>query len=166
MILCPLQNSPEKPVITQNFGDRPEYYAKYKMKGHNGTDFRARTALPVFAPFSGEIIVENSANAGYGLHVRIRSRERGLEITLAHFSEAAPVPQSGIVNMGDRIGMTGNSGDSSAPHLHCTLRRIENHPDLKTFNLPVKDYDNGFLGAINPAPYFITWMGSLLKGTL
>ena len=45
--------------LTQRFGERPAYYAKYGLRGHNGLDLapliRGRTDMYVFAPHEGYV---------------------------------------------------------------------------------------------------------------
>ena len=50
MIICPLQNDGKKsgndwdqirPTINQKFGENPQIYSQFDMKGHNGIDLKA-----------------------------------------------------------------------------------------------------------------------------
>lgn len=150
MILCPLQGLTQ--VITQKFGERPAYYSKYGMKGHNGIDMRAKVGTPLFAGFEGIAHVKNDGEVGYGLHVEIW-KSNG-KILTAHLSKVF-VKDGQRVYLGDKIAETGNSGDSSAPHLHITAKRTDD-------NGATMNYNNGFLGAYDPAPLVITWKGGLL----
>jgi murein DD-endopeptidase MepM/ murein hydrolase activator NlpD len=157
MILSPLQNTAKdnlqvRPFVTQGFGERPEYYKKYGMNGHNGIDFRAPVGTPIFAGFEGIAHVTDSGNVGYGLHVEIW-KPNGKLLT-AHLSKVF-IKDGQKVYMGDKIGLSGNSGDSSAPHLHVTAKKTDDQG--KTL-----DYNNGFLGAYDFADKLITWKGGLM----
>lgn len=146
MIFSPI---PNKPRISQWFGERPDHYAQYGMKGHNGIDFSVPKGTQVFAPHEGYVHIQNNGTAGYGLHIIITSepyktvgtRRRS---TLAHLSSAL-VAEGQFVSAGDVVALSGNSGDSSGPHLHWTYCLTD-----KLFN--VLDYANGFHGAVDLAP--------------
>ncbi len=145
----------DKILITQNFGDRPDVYIRFNMKGHNGLDFRTQWddskdgKRPVYAAANG-IVIEcgDQGSGGYGKFVRLRHSD-GSETVYGHLSDwEVRVNQS--VFVGKQIGVSGNTGFSSAAHLHFGYR--PSHPDM----------NNGFKGYINPrssisnsmSPYF------------
>jgi len=150
MILCPLQGLEQ--TVTQRFGERPEYYKKYGMNGHNGIDLRAKVGTPLFAGFEGIARVVDDGNIGYGLHIEI-TKANGKVLT-AHLSKVF-IKDGQRVYMGDKIALTGNSGDSSAPHLHITGKRTDDAGN-------VLDYNNGFKGAYDCLDRVITWKGGLM----
>lgn len=162
MILCPLQNTAEKylglfwrqvrPVVTQKFGARPEYYKQFELDGHEGVDFRAAVGTPVFAPIDGRIGV--SHKGPYGTHITITNSR--LRVILAHLSSTT-VKSGDYARMGEMVGKTGNTGNSQAPHLHVVCQRMKN----KT----IQDRNNGYLGGFDFEPYVITWKGGLLDTT-
>ena len=158
MINSPLQNKALKllnwiqlrSVITQPFGANYKIYKKFGHNGHNGIDLRARTPTQLFAPMDGVITVGNDGDRGYGLYIRIKNTN--YEVVLAHLSKVN-VSDGITVEMGDKIGLTGNTGFSTAPHLHITVYRLDNGVRQKQ--------KNGYGGAIDPAPLLIEWKGSL-----
>src|SRR3989338_84662 len=111
--------------ITQYFGDTE--FAKlgaYKGKGHNGVDFRASSGAKVKAALTG--IVEATGNTdeikgcySYGKYVLIR-HNNGLSSLYAHLS-LIKVSKGDVVITGDIIGLSGNTGYSTGPHLHFTV---------------------------------------------
>jgi len=111
--------------ITQYFGDTE--FAKsgaYKGKGHNGVDFRASSGTKVKAALTG--IVEAIGNTdevkgcySYGKYVLIR-HNNGLSSLYAHLS-LIKVSKGDAVITGDTIGLSGNTGYSTGPHLHFTV---------------------------------------------
>jgi len=164
MILCPLQNTAllkrdwiqVRPYITQKFGLNPDVYSQFGMDGHNGTDFRARIGTQVFSPIDGTVKVKKN-ESGYGWHVKIRGVDR--EIVLGHLSKFH-VNDGQRVHMGDKIGLTGNTGFSTAPHLHFGLRRIKKGvKDI--FKWDVKNYNNGYFGYEDVEMYMVTFKGTL-----
>lgn len=136
----------DKIFITQRFGERPEYYAKYKLKGHNGVDFRTRFIDSplgrryVSASSDGVVEIVRADSGGYGTHIRLRHQDGSMTI-YGHLTKSY-VSKGDVVLAGQRIGLSGNTGDSSAPHLH-----FEYRPAGWT-----KNTSNGFAGAVDPMP--------------
>lgn len=132
----------DKVYITQKFGERPEVYKQFGLKGHNGIDYRTRFwdsplgRRYVVSPLGGRIIeVGNQGNKGYGIFVRIQHNGTSQSV-LGHLTKSY-VKVGQVVKQGDRVGLTGNTGFSSGPHLHFGFR-----PDK--FN-----QKNGFAGYID-----------------
>lgn len=154
MILSPVQ-SPCR--ITQRFGERPEVYAQFGLKGHNGIDFtgpQKGVLVPVFSPFDATVYeVGDQGVKGYGKHVRLRTapNSKGIrrEIIFGHLSVVS-VELNQEVAIGDSLGIMGNTGFSSGPHLHLGLRRIA--PDGT-----VIDAGNGFAGYVDFEKYLLFW---------
>lgn len=134
-------------VVTQRFGENPQTYKPMGLKGHNGIDFRtinqndAGGAGITFVYAAAEGVVEQVRNdtTGYGKHVRIRHPDGSLTL-YAHFSEHL-VSVGDKVKGGDKIGITGNTGFSSGPHLHFEFRP-KGEPST-----------NGYAGAVDPLPF-------------
>ncbi|WP_406853356.1 peptidoglycan DD-metalloendopeptidase family protein [Brevundimonas sp. BH3] len=99
---------------------------------HGGLDIPAPVGTPVKAPASGEVIQVWSNNSG-GNQVRIR-HSNGTVTGYAHL-------QSSDVKVGDRVtqgqvfAKTGNTGNSTGPHLHITTRDADgNRVDFRTLS--------------------------------
>ena len=95
MILSPLQDGAmfgkadwirTAPRINQYFGGNYVTYVRFGMKGHNGIDFGCPIGTPIFAPFDGEVTALETTD-GYGIHAKIRSRDKLLECVLGHLSQ-------------------------------------------------------------------------------
>lgn len=172
MVLCPLQNTTilkqnyvqVRPYVTQKFGERPEVYKQFGTKGHAGIDLRAKVGVPVYAPHDGMVRITNTGDKGYGLHMRIRNPFKACESVLAHLSKVV-VAEGQQVNMGDLIGYSGNTGFSSAPHLHWGFRGLK-HSRKALFNWDVFEEKNGFAGYIDVSGMTITWKGTLTKNNI
>lgn len=98
----------------------------YKVrKMHYGMDFTAPVGTPVFATGDG-VIVERSGSkrsrVGFGLVVKI-DHGYGYETVYAHLNgfEVKRIGQE--VKRGEIIGYVGNSGGSTAPHLHYEVHK-------------------------------------------
>jgi murein DD-endopeptidase MepM/ murein hydrolase activator NlpD len=87
---------------------------------HDGIDIAIPTGTPIFAPKRGEVIASGYC-AGYGRFMRL-SHENGYITFFAHLSR--PVAAIGdIVGQGYHIAYSGNTGQSTGPHLHFGIFR-------------------------------------------
>jgi len=118
---------PLRPPIRVSFpfGEKPDfdpaYYAQFGYPGHNGVDLSARMHTPVFAPHSGRLTVGDQGGKGYGLFIWIEG-EKYLSV-LGHLLAICVLwDESPDVIEGQFIARSGNSGMSTAPHLHWGLR--------------------------------------------
>lgn len=98
-------------VITQRF----TWY-------HRGVDIATAHGTPVLAADAGEVIVAGwPDNGGYGNRVMI-DHKNGYVTLYGHLSRVdVTVGQS--VRRGDIVGLEGNTGRSTGPHLHFEIRR-------------------------------------------
>ena len=110
-------------------GYRPHPIYKV-IKMHYGMDFTAPTGTPIYATGDG-VVTEVGGNAkslvGFGLEIKI-DHGYGYETLYAHLSKFN-VKRGQNVKRGDIIGYVGNTGGSTAPHLH-----YEVHKDGKEVN--------------------------------
>lgn len=86
---------------------------------HKGVDFAIPEGTPVYVPFlqgiEGKVIGLGSSDEGYGNFIRIQAQ--GIVFTFAHLS-SIEVEIGDTVKGGQRIGLSGNTGNSQGPHLH------------------------------------------------
>jgi murein DD-endopeptidase MepM/ murein hydrolase activator NlpD len=169
MLLCPIQNIAllttdwiqKRPRITQVFGVNKDVYSQFGLNGHNGIDIGMPVGTPIFASMDGYCYPANDGDSGYGLHIKQRSSEKLLEFVYGHMS-FIQVQYGEYVHMGDLIGLSGNTGFSTGPHLHFGARKlIKSDKDLLVCG--IQNYDNGFKGSFDILPYLITWKGTLEK---
>lgn len=97
----------------------------YKQKGkhwskgyHTGVDFAVPTGTEIFAVADG--IIEN-ANWGKSYGTQLVQKVYGGWCIYAHLSEAF-VSAGMEVKKGELLGKTGNTGNSTGPHLHFEYR--------------------------------------------
>jgi murein DD-endopeptidase MepM/ murein hydrolase activator NlpD len=115
----------------------------YKIrKFHYGMDFTAPTGTEVYATGDGTIDIVESSKRGYGNKIVI-NHGFGYKTLYAHLSGFnVKVGQS--VKRGDVIGYVGNTGLSTAPHLHYEVHLNNNkvNPINYYFNdLTANEYD-------------------------
>jgi len=94
----------------------------YRM--HDGIDLTAPTGTPVYAAGDGKVIrVDyNRSRRGYGNLVVIDHGYDGLETRYAHLN-SIDVKKGQPVERGQQLGTVGNTGLSTAPHLHYEIRK-------------------------------------------
>ena len=110
-------------VVTQPFGVNPMVYRRYGMPGHEGIDFRALTNTNIYAGADGEVyeVYTDPKHHAYGVHIRIQ-HEDGYKTVYAHLARAL-VRKGEPVRAGQLIGRADSTGNSSAAHLHLSLKR-------------------------------------------
>ncbi|MCX5399215.1 peptidoglycan DD-metalloendopeptidase family protein [Streptomyces sp. NBC_00102] len=87
------------------------------MSVHTGIDFPVQYGTPVMAATDGT--VRTQWNSAYG-NMAIVTMEDGTETWYCHLSSTKI--RSGSVKAGDVIAYSGNSGNSTGPHLHFEVR--------------------------------------------
>lgn len=112
---------------TQYFGERAVDYSRYGLYGHNGWDFSAKVGTPVRAPIAGQVWAYT--DPGYGLAVEIWYPRIGsnalYKVILAHGSEFA-VADGSLVEADQVVMLSGNTGNTTGPHLHFGLKLLRN----------------------------------------
>ncbi len=105
--------------ISSGFGYRMDPILKVR-RPHEGLDFSLPKGTPVYSTGDGVIKHTRRSPGGYGNHVDI-DHGFGYSTRYAHLSEFK-VKKGQKVKRGELIGYSGNSGKSTAPHLHYEVR--------------------------------------------
>ncbi len=101
-------------VISSPFGMR--FHPIYRvMRFHEGVDFSTHRGTPVYATADG-IVKFTGYNGGYGKMI-ILNHKYGFETRYGHLNKIV-VRRGQFVKRGEKIGEVGNTGLSTAPHLH------------------------------------------------
>lgn len=111
--------------IGQKFGENPAFYKMFGLPGHEGIDFLVILGDNVFAMADG-VVEEADLGANgdpYGIHVGIKHNIGNLVLhtIYAHLSRLE-CEVGDVVKMGDKIALSGSTGNSSGPHLHVTVK--------------------------------------------
>lgn len=119
--IVPIEKGTQR--LVSGFG--PRIHPIYKtLRPHTGVDFTAPTGTPVYAPGNGVVTTVERNRHGYGLMVVI-DHGYGYETLYAHLSKFN-VRVGQEVKRGEIIGFVGNTGVSTAPHLHYEVIRHGN----------------------------------------
>ncbi len=89
-------------------------------KMHTGIDLTAPTGTKIFAAGDGVVSKTEFSNRGYGNEIRIE-HGYGYMTLYAHLSKIL-VKEGQQIKRGDIIGLVGNTGLSTSPHLHYEVR--------------------------------------------
>ncbi|WP_314178324.1 M23 family metallopeptidase [Streptomyces winkii] len=104
---------------------------------HSGQDFAVPTGTPVKAVHSGTVVKAGPNGAGdgssYGNAVVIKHKN-GTYSQYAHLSKLN-VTAGQHVGTGEKIGLSGSTGNSSGPHLHFEIRTT---PDYGSGKEPIQ----------------------------
>jgi len=109
-----LNNSPIEAYeqITSLLRDRPN---------HHGIDFKAPVGTPITSPFAGTVLRTNWNAAANGTCIEIQYHD-GMVGKFLHLSENR-VAVGDQVTAGQVIALSGNTGNSTGPHLHYQLNQ-------------------------------------------
>jgi len=125
MLACTPSVAPVVGLMTDGFGRRKDPFTG-RLAFHSGLDISARRGTPVVAPADG-IVVFAARNGGLGKVVRL-AHGFGFTTVFGHLKTISVEPGA-EVHRGQTIGLLGNTGPSTGPHLH-----YEVHVDDKAVN--------------------------------
>lgn len=106
------------PRYTQQFGERESTYGG---RGHMGVDYGCPTGTPIFAVADGVVEMSENQGSGYGEYVLLWHEAMLMYSLYGHFSQRK-VRTGDVVKQGQVIGLSGNTGNSTGPHLHYEIR--------------------------------------------
>ena len=109
---------------------------------HAGVDIICPVGTPLVSPLFG-IIIAQGWHPKYGNRIIIRSQEAMINhlgvpclplLTMAHLSKFNHY-EGKFLDIGEGIGLSGDTGIVSGPHLHCQL---EEHGDVPRYPMKIK----------------------------
>ncbi len=130
-------------ALSQGFAANPDFYQQFTyagvpLRGHNGLDFAMPTGTRILAADKGVVVKLGEDRQGFGLFVLLRHTWG--QTLYAHL-RFVTVQYQQEVQAQQVIGLSGNSGASTGPHLHFGLRL-----------LPFRR-DDGWGGYCDPTPF-------------
>lgn len=124
------ENWPLSSPVSVPYGYRPE-----RGRFHSGVDLDAEVGVPVEAAGAGKII-RAEWYAGYGMCVDIE-HANGYVTRYGHLSQIY-VTKGQWVEVGEWIGANGNTGNSSAPHVHFEVHQNGHSIDPEGINWTIR----------------------------
>ena len=101
--------------ISSHFGHRTDPFYKIQ-KFHSGIDFAAPVGTKIYCTGDGVVEQVVLGNSGYGNYIVV-NHGYGYKTRYAHLKKAL-VKKGQKVSRGENIALMGNTGKSTAPHLH------------------------------------------------
>lgn len=116
-----------QPINNKDLKHLSSYYGYrvdpiYKVnKFHAGVDFSAPQGTEIYATGNGKVVKVSKSKTGYGNTIEI-DHGYGYTTFYAHLKEYK-IKKGEKVKRGQVIGIVGNTGKSTAPHLHYEVRK-------------------------------------------
>jgi murein DD-endopeptidase MepM/ murein hydrolase activator NlpD len=110
---------------------------------HYGQDFSVPYGTDVYATGDGTVIESGWNSGGFGNYIVI-DHGYGLQSTYGHLSQIK-VSKGMNIKRGDLIGLSGNTGTSSGPHLHYQIDQFGQHKNPVNFfnnDISVDEYND------------------------
>jgi murein DD-endopeptidase MepM/ murein hydrolase activator NlpD len=106
--------------VSSEFGKRKNPFSG-EMKNHNGIDLAAAEGTPVYAIKDGAVytVIENDSE--FGNYIILSHDQGKMTSVYAHLSKVY-VDRYQYVKKGDVIGLVGQTGMATGPHLHFEIR--------------------------------------------
>ena len=111
LAIGPRMVAPVRGQITSRFRERGR-------PDHTGTDVAVPIGTPGVSPGAGSVAFSNYNDRG-GHQVGI-NLDNGLTVGLAHLNDRDVRPGERVTK-GQRVGLSGNTGNSTGPHVHVTV---------------------------------------------
>lgn len=109
---------PSNGRLTSGYGMRNDPFTGIR-RFHNGIDLAAAVGTPVTAAMAGRVVHVENQPGNYGRFVILR-HEGGYQTLYAHLDSYTVRPGQ-LVSQGQHIGVMGNTGRSTGPHLHFSI---------------------------------------------
>ena len=120
------------------------YYSSGKF--HGALDYAISVGTPIYAAADGVVMTTANLSGSYGTYVVIR-HANGLQSYYAHGKKGSIVVNPGqTVKKGQKIMLSGNTGNSQGPHLHFEVRK-------SPYNYSYKAKAYGQDSRVNPENY-------------
>jgi murein DD-endopeptidase MepM/ murein hydrolase activator NlpD len=136
--------------VKYKLGDGFKFREKHPVLGtprmHYGQDFSVPYGTEVYATGDGTVIESGWNGGGFGNYIVI-DHGYGLQTTYGHLSQIK-VAKGVNVKRGDMIGLSGNTGTSSGPHLHYQIDQFGEHKNPVNFfsnDISVDEYNEMIL---------------------
>lgn len=140
--------------ISQKYGVNQAYYRQFGLDGHEGVDYATPIGVNILCPFEEGIILRDNddfKNNAYGNFIVVWDPIQLCAVWYCHLSSNT-VQHGQKVTRGQVLGKTGNSGNSSGPHLHVNFVVTDGAGN----RLNTNNGRQGFLNILDPA--LVQWI--------
>lgn len=120
---------------------------------HEGLDIATPTGIPIYAAYDG-VVGYSGIDSLYGEYVRTYHKELNVCFFYAHLSRRT-VHNGETVKQGQIIGYSGNSGNSSGPHIHFEARAMNSNSS--SYKLGISPHGNA---RIDPIAFSVGWQAA------
>lgn len=144
-------------LMSQKFGENlVAFYKADGNKGHSGVDWAMPIGVPILSACDGQVIfISTDIHRGIGVTVlsdeifKWNGKDCKLSTLYWHLKDkSVRVKVGDKVKVGQKLGLSGNTGRTTGPHLHFSVAPLS--PDgLRKELAP----NNGFNACIDPLPY-------------
>ncbi len=107
--------------VSSEFGKRKNPFSG-EMKNHNGIDLAAAEGTPVYAIKDGAVYIVIENDVDFGTYMILSHDQGKMTSVCAHLSKVF-VDRYQYVKKGDVIGLVGQTGKATGPHLHFEIRQ-------------------------------------------
>lgn len=121
---------PSAVPVSSGFGDRVAP-CRYCSSNHRGVDFTPGNGTPIYAIADG-VVSDSDYGGGYGqaLYIEHQINGQSVQSLYAHMQRnSSPLQVGDVVQVGEFVGLVGNTGTSTGPHLHLEIRINGTHVD-------------------------------------
>lgn len=116
-----VKKKPEKPPKGFIWPVNSKRITQRMVGSHHGVDVGVPIGTRLVAPEGGQVIAAGTSSSGYGKYVEILTPS-GEKIILGHLSNVQ-VRAGQTVQAGQQVGLSGNTGNSTGPHVHIEVRK-------------------------------------------
>lgn len=134
-------------TITQNFGERADYYKQFGLAGHEGLDCVPVDGERAICAVEDGIVVrdvDDPKSGAYGIYCVVLNKQTKRAWWYCHMSQNnTSIGQE--IKRGDVLGTMGGTGNVTGDHLHLGIRYADENGNATNI-------DNGYKGFVDPAP--------------
>ena len=124
-LILPVDNFPITLGFGEVYGDDiqgPNW--NYSGRRHNGVDFACPVGTAIRASAPGKVVFCGMDTTGYGNLIKIRHSD-GTETRYAHLSKFLTTLNESVLDAGQVIALSGDSGNVTGAHLHWEYRTAD-----------------------------------------
>ncbi len=131
-VYAPVMQEDWTNLISSPYGERIHPITKVRKK-HDGVDIAVPTGTKLYSAVTGTVTISKYSESA-GNYVTVET-DSGWSVTFMHMDSRA-VAVGDRVEQGDFVGLSGNTGNSTGPHLHLQVENEEGKTVNPVFIIP------------------------------